>query len=167
MRTVKIEELTPEAFRIFGTFTKMTDPVRRGNKIPGMAFYADMEILELGTAHGAAFSTTRVTDQLPKRIMALEQHTYCGEGIMSMDNDMLVYFAPAGAAIEEALKEIKAFRVPPHVMLTIRPGVWHCMPFPAEASVVNVLNVLPERTYANDCTMHLLDEQDRITIVME
>ena len=39
MREIKIEELTPEAFRIFGTFTKMTDPVRRGNKISGMAFY--------------------------------------------------------------------------------------------------------------------------------
>ena len=37
MREIKIEELTPEAFRIFGTFTKMTDPVRRGNKISSMA----------------------------------------------------------------------------------------------------------------------------------
>ena len=165
MREIKIEELTPEAFRIFGTFTKMTDPVRRGNKISGMAFYSDLEILELGTAHTAAFSTTRVTDSFPKTVVSLEQHSHCGEGIMSMDNDMLVYFAPAGATIQEALKEIKAFRVPPHVMLTIRPGVWHCMPFPAEAPVVNVLNVLPERTYANDCTMHLLEEQDRIAIV--
>lgn len=166
MREIKTEELTPEVFRAFGTFTKMTDPVRRGNGIPGMAFHADMEILELGEAHAAAFSTTRVTDQLPKRIVALEQHSRCGEGIMSLDHDMIVYFAPAGASIDQALDEVKAFRVPPNVMLTIRPGVWHCMPFPAEAATVNVLNVLPERTYANDCTMHLLEEKDRITIVM-
>lgn len=166
MREIRVEELTPEAFREFGTYTKMTDPVRRGSGIPGMAFHADMEILELGEAHAAAFSTTRVTDQLPKMVMALEQHSRCGEGIMSLDNDMLVYFAPAGAAFEQAMQEVKAFFVPAHVMLTIRPGVWHCMPFPAKEAVVNVLNVLPERTYANDCTMHLLEEKDRIAIVM-
>lgn len=166
MKKLKIEELTPEAFREFGTFTKMTDPVRRGNGISGMTFYADMEILELGEAHAAAFSTTRVTDQMQKKVVALEQHSRCGEGMMALDNDMLVYFAPAGATIEQALEELKAFLVPANVMLTIRPGVWHCMPFPATETTVNVLNVLPERTYANDCTMHLLEEKDRIEIVM-
>ena len=126
----------------------------------------EAELRARGEAHAAAFSTTRVTDQLPKMVMALEQHSRCGEGIMSLDNDMLVYFAPAGAAFEQAMQEVKAFFVPAHVMLTIRPGVWHCMPFPAKEAVVNVLNVLPERTYANDCTMHLLEEKDRIAIVM-
>ena len=52
------------------------------------------------------------------------------------------------------------------MMVTIRPGVWHCMPFTVNTDVINVLNVLPERTYANDCTMKLLKEEERIRIVL-
>ena len=39
------------------------------------------------------------------------------------------------------------------------------MPFTVDTEVINVLNVLPERTYANDCEMHLLEEKDRTAIV--
>lgn len=166
LKEIKTEKLTLENFRAFGSFSKMKDPDRRGNGIAGMAFYADLEVLELGNAHAAAFSTTRVTDQMKKVVIALEQHSRCGEGIMSLDHDMIVYFAPAGADVKQAVNELKAFRVPPNVMLTIRPGVWHCMPFPAEADTVNVLNVLPERTYVNDCSMHILDEADRVSIIL-
>ena len=49
-------------------------------------------------------------------------------------------------------------------MLTIRPGVWHCMPFPVDSEVIHVLNVLPERTYANDVTMTRLKEEGRLRI---
>lgn len=165
MREIKVKELTLENFKPFGSFSQMVNPTARGNGIDGMAFHADMEILELGCAHAAAFSTTRVTDQLKPVILALEKHSRCGEGIMSLDNDMLVYFAPAGADLPHALEELSAFRVPAGVMLTIRPGVWHCMPFAVDTDVVNVLNVLPERTYANDCEMHLLKEEERVAIV--
>lgn len=166
MREIKVKPLTLENFRPYGSFSQMINPTARGNGVGGMAFHADMEILELGTAHAAAFSVTRVTSALPPVILALENHSHCGEGIMALDADMLVYFAPAGAAYPAALNELDAFVVPKGVMITIRPGVWHCMPFPLNAEVVNVLNVLPERTYANDCTMHMLKEEERVRIVL-
>lgn len=165
MREIKVSELTLEEFKPFGSFARMINPTARGNGVGGMAFYADLEILELGDTHVAAFSTTRVTNQMKPVIVALERHSHCGEGILSLDGDMLVYFAPAGAEYPKALEELKAFRVPAGVMLTIRPGVWHCMPFAVDTEVINVLNVLPERTYANDCEMHLLEEKDRTAIV--
>lgn len=165
MKEIQIKELTLENMKPFGSFSQMIDPTARGGGIPGMAFHADMETLELGTAHMAAFSTTRVTDKLPPVIVALERHARCGEGMMALDHDMLVYFAPAAATITQAVNELCAFRVPRGVMVTIRPGVWHCMPFTVDADVVNVLNILPERTYANDCEMHILEEADRVAIV--
>lgn len=166
MRELKVKELNLENFKPYGSFSNMINPTARGNGIGGMAFHADMEILELGTTHAAAFSVTRVTDAMPPVILALENHSHCGEGIMALDADMLVYFAPAGASYPAVLDEIDAFRVPKGTMITIRPGVWHCMPFPVDAPVVNVLNVLPERTYANDCTMKMLEESERIRIVL-
>lgn len=62
-------------------------------------------------------------------ITVLEQHSHCGEGILSLDHDMYVYFAPAFYTAEQAGTHLVAFRVPAGVMLTIRPGVWHCMAF--------------------------------------
>ena len=165
-REIKVKELTLENFRPYGTFSKLLHPTARSNGLPGMSFHADMEILELGTAHTAAFSVTRVTSALPHVIVALEHQSHCGEGILPLDGDMLVYFAPAGASYEAALQEVEAFVVPRGVMLTIRPGVWHCCPYPVNTDVINVLNVLPERTYANDCTMKLLAEDERIRIAL-
>ena len=166
MKEIKVKELTLENFKPFGSFSQMVNPTARGNGIGGMSFHADLEVLEMGSAHAAAFSTTRVTDAIKPVVLALERHSHCGEGIMSLDHDMLVYFAPAGADLTHAIEELSAFLVPPGVMLTIRPGVWHCMPFTVDTEVVNVLNVLPERTYANDCEMHILKEEERVAIIV-
>lgn len=166
MREIKVKELNLENFRPYGTFSQMINPTARGSGIGGMAFHADLEVLELGGAHAAAFSITRVTDQLPPVILALEQHAHCGEGILSLDGDMLVYFGPAGASYPGVLDELDAFLVPRGVMLTIRPGVWHCCPYTVNTGAINVLNVLPERTYANDCVMKMLAEDERVRIVL-
>lgn len=165
MREIKIEKLTLETFKLFGSFSELLNPVSYGNGAHGMTFYPDLEVLELGMAHAASFSITRVTNKKPPIIVALEQHSYCGEGIIALDQDMIVYFAPAGTDIKQAIHHIKAFYVPACTMLVIRPGVWHCMPFPAKADAVNVLNVLPERTYANDCRLCILEEKDRVKLI--
>ena len=112
----------------------------------------------------ASFSITQVKKALGTTIIALEQHAHCGEASMSLDGDMLVYFAPAGLTYPAVLDQVEAFLVPKNVMLTIRPGVWHCMPFVVSGEEIHILNVLPERTYANDCTMHVLKEEERIEI---
>ncbi len=166
MREINVKKLTLENFKPYGSFSQMINPTARGNGIPGMSFHPDLEVMELGTAHAAAFSITRVTNALPPVILALENHSHCGEGILCLDGDMLVYFAPAGASFPGVLEEVEAFVVPRGVMVTIRPGVWHCMPFVVNTDVINVLNVLPERTYANDCTTKILKEEERIRIVL-
>lgn len=165
MKELHLTELTLENFRPFGSFSQMIDPQAQGAGIPWMTFYADLAVLELGGAHMAAFSTTRVLGGREPVIVCLENHSHTGEGILALDGDMLVYFAPACLPYEKALDQLAAFRVPKGMLLTIRPGVWHCMPFPVRGqAAVNVLNVLPERTYANDCASHILAEDQRIRI---
>lgn len=166
MREIKVKELTLENFKPYGSFSQMINPTVRGNGTGNMSFHADIEVLELGTAHAAAFSTTRVTKAMGQVILALENHSHCGEGILCLDGDMLAYFAPASASYPGVLDEVEAFVVRQGVMITIRPGVWHCMPFALNTDVIHVLNILPERTYANDCTMKLLKEEERIRIVL-
>ncbi len=84
--------------------------------------------------------------------------------ILPLDNDVLIHVAPATPAAVVPLDKVRVFRVPRGTMVTLRPGVWHHAPFTANNQPANVLIVLPERTYANDCVVVKLDEKDRIRI---
>ena len=164
MKTITVKELTLENFRPYGSFSDIAKPSGLGGGIPGMKFYPDREFVELGSCHAAAISITEVTDQLKNMVVELEQHAHCGEGMMSIDGDMLVYFAPAGLNYPQVVDFVEAFVVPRNTFVTIRPGVWHCMPFVMEGGSIHVVNVLPERTYANDTKMCVLKEEERILI---
>ncbi|MCK5328144.1 MAG: ureidoglycolate lyase [Candidatus Latescibacteria bacterium] len=59
---------------------------------------------------------------------------------------------------------MRVFRIPKGTMVVLRPGVWHHAPFVVNEPVANVLIILPERTYATDCTVVELEEKERIRI---
>jgi ureidoglycolate lyase len=48
--------------------------------------------------------------------------------------------------------------------VALRPGVWHHAPFTCDKEYVNTLIVLPERTYAIDCEVYEIPEEDRVEI---
>jgi ureidoglycolate lyase len=63
------------------------------------------------------------------------------------------------------MDQVEVFRVPKGTLITLRPGVWHCAPFAENADIVNILVVLPERTYANDIYFYMVPKADQIRIV--
>ena len=83
---------------------------------------------------------------------------------MAIDGDMVIHVGPATPKDVIPLEEIEAFRIPKGTFVSLRPGVWHGGPFTTTDKPVSVLIVLPERTYANDCEGHKLDEKDYIEI---
>jgi ureidoglycolate lyase len=163
MRSVKIENLTAEAFLPFGFFAKLVDPTGEVIGAPPIEFFRDAVQQDLGGAGIASFSTCRVERRDPV-IDVCEYHTKCGEGILPLDNDVLIHVAPATAGSLPPLDKMRVFRVPKGTMVTLRPGVWHHAPFTANNQPANVLIVLPERTYANDCIVVNLGEKERIAI---
>jgi ureidoglycolate lyase len=54
--------------------------------------------------------------------------------------------------------------VPRGTFVTLNAGVWHHAPFPHGANVVNMVIVLPERTYANDCLVVPLSKKEQVKI---
>jgi ureidoglycolate lyase len=62
---------------------------------------------------------------------------------------------------------IEVFRVPQGTLVTLRPGVWHHAPFAFECECVNVMVVLPERTYMNDCFVFIIPEEEQIEMSMD
>jgi ureidoglycolate lyase len=163
MHSVRVEPLTLETFAPFGTFRNLIDANGPHLGAPPITFYRDLLPLEQG-GKSPVFSICRVA---PRDFVmdVMEYHSHTGEGILPLDGDVLVQVAPAtprDAAFPTT--ETRVFHVPMCTMLAIRPGVWHHAPFVIGDATVNVVIVLPERTYANDTTYLSLEGDSRMKI---
>jgi ureidoglycolate lyase len=162
-RTTDVETLEPNRFAAFGAYSNL---YQAGGIFIGespIKFYRDLLPLELG-GKNPMLSICRVEPR-DTVIDVMEYHSMTGEGILPMDGDVLVQVAPAtlpGAPFPAAM--VRVFHVPQGTMLCIRPGVWHHAPFALGNQSVNVLIVLPERTYANDCVVFEIPVDQRLVI---
>ncbi len=166
MRTIQVEKLTVESFLPFGFYANLIDPqaVKIGAK--PIEFYRDMVQLDLGGAGIASFSVCRVEPR-DCVIDMTEFHTATGEGILPLDNEVLIHVAPATPVdAGPPLDEFRVFRVPQGTLVVLRPGVWHHAPITPNDRPANVLIVLPERTYANDCEVVALDDDEIIRVAL-
>lgn len=163
MITIKAVPITAENFRPYGSFASMLDP--RGNCFPGDAtFYPDQ--VELN-AHGTvAFSP--LTVKKPERMIVTmaEYHNYTGEGVFVIDDDAVIHVAPPSNRVIVPEKT-EAFIVPKGTMVKLNTGVWHLAALPVHNDVLHVMIVLPERVYANDCTVCEYPEDRQVEIVMD
>lgn len=163
MRKIAIKEMTVENFKVYGSFSTMINPATPRLGPEPIEFYRDMEQLSLGQANIASFSVTRVAKR-PFEIAKLEFHNNSGEGILPLDGDVLIHVALATRNGEVPLDRIEVFRVPKGTLVILQPGVWHHAPFSQFSDHVNVLVVLPERTYAKDCIVYVIPEEDQLAI---
>lgn len=164
MRKVKAQELS-EKFSLYGRWARMVDPDAFHFGAPPIEFYRDLLPLNAGGAPVVSFSICRVE----KRALVVdvtEYHTACGEGILPLDADVLVHVMPAGPREAPPLGLLEVFRVPRGTMVALNPGVWHHAPLAVGAESASVLIVLPERTYANDCTVYTIPENDRVAVTV-
>ncbi len=164
MREIKVEKLSLESFSPYGYFVNMINPdkIHFGN--PPIEFYRDMLQLNLSGSSIASFSICRV-EKRPEIIDTIEYHSSCGEGILPLDSDILIHVAHATKKDVIPLDDFRVFSVPKGTLIILKPGVWHHAAFVDGGSYANVLIVLPERTYAKDCTVENLSEEDKIKII--
>lgn len=166
MKTIKIQTLSRESFDKYGTFHNMINPDTE-ILAPGVVeFHRDMAQVSLGSCNCPSFSVTHIRKR-PLVVEKLEYHNRTGEAFMPMDSDVVIHLAPAGKTSDFPLDRLEAFYVPRGTLVILRPGVWHHAPYVMEAEEGNVLVVLPERTYANDCQVVCLDEEKQLTLVRE
>ena len=159
MKELTVKQLSREGFLHLGTYADMINPEGPHLGKEPCCFYRDMALLPLGQSTSAGFSITRVSPR-PFVIDELEYHTNTGEVILPLDGDILVQAAPASGNGILPAEDISVFFVPKGTLVMLRPGVWHAGPFAAGDSPVNILVALPERTYANDCTVIKLKPEE-------
>lgn len=164
MKTVKIEKLSLEAYKPFGTYANLINPSDEKLGAPPVEFFRDQLQLDVRGDVSFSYSCCRV-EKRPMIIDILEYHSSCGEVVLPLDNDILLQVAPATANGDPLpLDKMRVFYVPKGTAITIKPGVWHWGPFTVNDEPANILINLPERTYANDCIVVNLKEEEFIQI---
>ena len=162
MRTAEVKRLTHDAFRSFGDFAALINPQAECIGQPPVEFYRDMLPLRLGSSTTASISVCRV-GRRPPVVDVSEFHDQTEEGILPLDGDMLIHVAAATPGDKPPVDRIEIFRVPCGTFVALRRGVWHHAPFAVDRDVVNVLILLPERTYQVDCTVRPLARRQRVS----
>jgi len=163
-RVIKVEKLTLEAYKPFGTFSNLINPSDEKLGTPPVEFFRDQLQIDVNSNNNWSYSCCRV-EKRPLVIDILEYHSSCGEVVLPLDNDILLQVAPASVNGEPLpLDKMRVFYVPHGTAITIKPGVWHWGPFTYNNTPANILINLPERTYANDCIVVNLEKEDFIKI---
>ena len=162
MRQVKVQPLTHEAFAPFGQFYNYDKP--QGHALRGElhAFYPDR--LTADCNHRVGYSSIQVKKPEKMIITQQEYHTPTWEMIMPLDDDMILHVAPASAGVP-VTEQAQAFLVPKHTLVKMNAAIWHLAPLPANNEMLTAMIILPECTYANDCTVVDLTAEQQFEIV--
>lgn len=162
MRTIKAMPLTKEEFAPFGDFYAMDKP--DGYPLSGEIhkFFPDRMTIDSNKRIG--FSPIVVKKPEKMIITNQEYHNTTWEMILPLDDDMIIHVAPAscGAIVND---NVKAFIVPKNTLVKINTAIWHLAPLPVNNEYLTAMIILPECTYALDCTVVDLKEEEQFEIV--
>ena len=165
MSKLLIRELTLANFAKYGFFTNVLNVTGVSFESRYYSFFRDVSLMKVGTDM-TAFSVC-IIKKRPFVIDILEQHSKTHEAFISLDGDALLQVAPASQNGIPPMEDIEVFFVPKGILITLKCGVWHHAPFAYGCASSNILVVLPERTYANDCTTYEIEERCRPCIELD
>ena len=158
MKCIKAKPITAENFQLYGQFTDLLNP--SGYSLGD--FYQDRVKMSVSGDYAVAFSPLVVHKQDPMIVTQAEYHNTTQEGILCLDDDVVIHVAPAG---KEPVPELtEAFVVPKGTLVRLHTGTWHLSAMPINKDVAHVLIVLPERIYFNDCIVVDYPEEDWVEI---
>ena len=163
MRQVKAIPITHENFAPFGQFYTMVDP--KGYALCGEIHKFFPDRLTASANHNVGYSPILVKKPERMIISAVEYHTTTWEMIMPLNDDMVLHVAPASAGTPVP-DLAQAFIVPKNTLVKINAAIWHLAPLPKSADELCAMIILPECTYANDCTVVPLKEEEQFEIIL-
>lgn len=162
MREIKAMPIDVAEFSPFGVFYDMENP--QGYALTGELhrFYPDR--VSESSVSRMGFSPILVRKPEKMVITEVEYHTTTPEMILPLNDDMIIHVAPAsgGTPVTDLTK---AFIVPKGTLVKINTAIWHLAPLPVHTDELHAMIILPECTYANDCTVVSLKEEEQFTIL--
>ena len=162
MRQIPVEPITNEAFAPFGQFYTMDKP--QGYALCGELHQFFPDRVNADSNHRVGYSPILVNKPEKMIVTQQEYHTTTWEMILPMNDDMILHVAPASAGAPVGHLS-RAFLVPKHTLVKMNAAIWHLAPLPANAEQLAAMIILPECTYANDCTVVTLPDDQQFEIV--
>ncbi len=162
MKTIKVEPLTHAAFAPFGQFYTMGTP--EGHALCGEIHRFFPDRLVADSNHRVGYSPILVKKPEKMVITQQEYHTTTWEMILPLNDDMILHVAPASAGTP-VTDLAKAFLVPKNTLIKMNAAICHLAPLPANEEELTAMIILPECTYANDCTVVDLKPEEQFEIV--
>ena len=162
MRQIHVEPITNEAFAPFGQFYTMDKP--QGYALCGELHQFFPDRVNADSNHRVGYSPILVKKPAEMVITQQEYHTTTWEMILPLNDDMILHVAPASGGIP-VTEQAKAFLVPKHTLVKMNAAIWHLAPLPANVEELAAMIILPECTYANDCTVVDLTPEQQFEIV--
>jgi Ureidoglycolate hydrolase len=160
MKTIKAKSIKHEEFMQYGSFYNYLNP--NGFSLQGElhTFYPDR--LSINSMMPITLSSLEVKKAERMIISSAEYHTSTWEVILPMNDDMIIHVAQG----KNSYDSVEAFIVPKGCAVKINAGVWHLAPLPLKEEKLNTVIILPERTYANDCTVVSIEENNQFEIII-
>lgn len=162
MHQIKVQPLTVEAFAPFGAFYQIDKP--EGYALCGEIHQFFPDRLVADSNHRVGYSPILVKKPEKMIITQQEYHTTTWEMIMPLNDDMILHCAPASAGTP-VTHLAKAFLVPKNTLVKMNAAIWHLAPLPANQEQLTAMIILPECTYANDCTVVDLKPEEQFEII--
>lgn len=149
MKTIKVQKLTKESFAPFGEVLT-TEGREAGGNPASHLWYPQVVVLNDPTS----INLMRV---LPHDFVLkdFEGHDHTTENLIAMDGDLIVGVAPAGELKEE---EVTAFYIPCGLGISLKPSVWHAVPFAVGKEVMSVC-IFKNNTSHDDIYFDSLKEE--------
>ncbi|MDR3138587.1 MAG: hypothetical protein LBT95_02815 [Treponema sp.] len=166
MKTIKVQQLSYEAFRQYGTFQNLLDnDLLAAGSVNKRGFFADLIPLNFGTTTLPSVSVCHVKKEEKNIIGFVEAHKYTCEGLLPLDADVIIY---VGKVVREVLspETIEAFGVPKGTFVKLEPLILHGRQFVTEAEEAHILCLLPQRTFSNDMMAKVLEESEKLEILL-
>ena len=162
MKKIKVESLTRESFAPFGQYYEIEKP--DGYSLNGEIhkFYPDR--ISADSTRRVGYSAIVVKRPEKMIITQQEYHTTTWEMILPFDDDMILHCAPPSGGMPVP-DYVKAFLIPKGTLVKMNAAVWHLAPLPANNEKLTAMIILPECTYANDCTVVDLSLNEQFEII--
>lgn len=160
MREIKVQNLSDEAFRKYGVYQNLTaDEEMKSRVIPCGDFYPDLLALDFGKTTLPTVSCCHVYKQEPMIVDFLEYHQYTCEGLVPLDDDVIIYVGiPEMGALK--IENLEGFYVPKHTFVKLNPMIVHGGQYPVNKSEAHLICMLPGRTFQNDMVYRRIEAED-------
>ena len=160
MKTLKAQKLTNDSFRKYGVYQDLfNNEEMKARVITEGSFYADLIALDFNRAGNLpTISMCHITKKEKNVVNFLEYHQYTCEGLLPLDDDVLIFVGIPGFG-EMTVDKIECFYVPKGTFVKLNPLVVHGSQFPVHNNEAHVVCMLPGRTFKNDMVAKIITDE--------